>query len=1140
MSLIDPNLLQLVGLGSTGDADIADGRHLRWVFHRLLGFPRTSFRLTRRPSLLAIDFNAPPPGTPPIRSQLTRQVELGSGSRIRFPSGLTVSKTGGFVYGPADSGGQPLLRLDDRPMSLDFGAEGSPMPTSGELLSNPVAYALITIVRRSRTGFAVARGYYDGRPNFRLVDQAAIGSHLRVHLGDIVGEISTIGTVKRLLSSGERRLGTGAAVRRDALTAASVAGLGLRPRWPRPPGITDPNPYVTETLLLHGGLLEHIELRGHDANVLRVQWITTRDLYSTQGWTEFGRFYLPLTDAPDIYPAWTPDSGEKVAAERLSLSPPRRQAPWDREDGGDPAVLLPTVAATVAESLSARYLGAEFKPVDVAMREFLRGELQQVVPQALVQVTERLEPGPDDQTGPEGMNVTVSPFDLLYAASADQQVATLLGLATVDTSDPNGIYDYAVEAGFATAWVQWVLQPRLGRDRAERLRGELGGRLADWHERGVFTAYSIASVITGLRQTPAVALEPPADLRAEVIPDPTRAPVQARVRVHWAPGGANLFEAPDRTRVLHAFVRVDGARNLLLHHRDDESRLLAPHLPTPYGVPPRLNLVDRAIPSYGVHSWKVAAMDLFGRLSPAAAVTAEVRDTMPPPSPANAEAALLGDATAGPAWSKLVIGFDWLTSHETLAPDLAAFEVHVRQGPVSSADAPLPATWGRLETFLGAVAGPVRIAWPSLAVSGAPSGVTVDVSSAPLDVGGHRITVELSPIACPFDAGGYARLAAAIRAVDDFDNAGGFSVARAERVDLFVPPPPTFSENALRATSPDAQNRSWFRVPVPSIPDASVRVLRASSVALLSASGTSAADFDALGEPDQVGLLKSLAVTHREPFATDHEQPIFADGGVYLLELPGFDRGLTVVHLAVENRTGTRSTWPTSPAAFLVIAVPRDSTPPVPLIREIRVGERTVTLSIAADVTGLTRAFAVYRARTAADAADVRRMRPVVTVTLPDPAADAPTPVIDSGLYDEMDYFYRVVAIGEGGARSNPTKAARVTPVSHAPPPAPEVRSIERLGQTARRVTLLVPRRDYPVFLFRRHQYAAAWETPSGAGIGPDGRLDIASLTTMPDPAGYQVVLDDVVPADELYSYFARIEDPRGRRASGAPLTEAL
>src|SRR5262245_29731848 len=377
MSLIDPNLLQLIGLGSTGDPDIADGRHLRWIFHRLLGFPRSGFRLARRPSLLTIDFNMPPPGTPTVRSQLTRKSELGSGTRVRFPSGLTISKDGGFVFGPADSGGQPLLRLDQRPVSLDFGVEGITPPTSGELLSNPAAYVVLTIARRSRSGFVVARGFYNARPALRPVDRAAVGGDLRVHVSDLVAEVAAVGGTFRVLSFAERLLGAQAVTRRDALAVAALVRRGLRPTWPRPPWITDPNPFVTETLLLHGGLLEHIDVRGHDANLLQVQWISSRDLLTAQAWTELGRFNLPLTDAPDIYPAWTTDPGETVAKHRLHLSPPKRQAPWDRESGGDPAVLLPAVPAPVTASLDARYLGAEFKPVDVAMLEFLRGELTQ-------------------------------------------------------------------------------------------------------------------------------------------------------------------------------------------------------------------------------------------------------------------------------------------------------------------------------------------------------------------------------------------------------------------------------------------------------------------------------------------------------------------------------------------------------------------------------------------------------------------------------------------------------------------------------------------------------------------------------------------------------------------------------------------
>ena len=89
----------------------------------------------------------------------------------------------------------------------------------------------------------------------------------------------------------------------------------------------------------------------------------------------------------------------KGGGQRLERGAPNRQPPWDREDGGSPARLLPSVPASVMQSLEARYLGAEFKPVDTAMREFLKGEVTQIVPQALVQVTERLEPEPGDIDG---------------------------------------------------------------------------------------------------------------------------------------------------------------------------------------------------------------------------------------------------------------------------------------------------------------------------------------------------------------------------------------------------------------------------------------------------------------------------------------------------------------------------------------------------------------------------------------------------------------------------------------------------------------------------------------------------------------------------------------------------------------------
>lgn len=1126
--MIDPNLLQLIGLGSIDDPDIDDGRHLRWMFHRLLGFPRTGFELRRRPSLVDSDFNPHEPGMPSLYVQPTRQPNLGTGTRIRFSNGLTVSKVDGFTYGPPES--SSALTIAGKPLKLDFGAEGSP---PREPRSNPAAYVLLTIARRSRTGSVIARGYYDARPRLRLVDQAGISSDSRFDLGDL-SDIRTVGNSRRAFSSADRSSGEGAIVRRDSLAHESIVRRGLEVRSRAE---NQANPFVYQTLLLHGGLLEHIQITGFESYLVEVKWITTENLIAAGGWRVLDTYYLPLTHEPALYPHWTTEDNEEVARKRLQTSPLKRQPPWDREDGGTPPLLLNSVSTSVFNSLRKRYLGIEFRRVEDAMHTFLKGELTEIVPQALVTTTETLTPEEGDESGPEPMDVTISPFDLLYGASADPSVARELGLSMVDRSNPNGIYDYAVHAGFSLLWLRWILTNKDARETAQRMREELGGALANL-ERREFAPVWISSVITGLKQTAAVKLEPPSGVAAEVIPDATRLPVQARVRINWPRGRANLFEAPNQTRVLHVFKRESDAGDVLLHHRDDDNKLLAPHLPTPYGyTEQRLNLTDRQVPNYGVHTWKIAAMDLFGRLSDDAVISTNVRDTLAPPPPANVQAVLEGDATTG-AWTKLVVGFDWLPSHESVAPDFSFFELHVRQGLLNDTQAPLPATWGKLEMTPGSTAGPIRIFFAGPGVTHVPAGITANVSATDLDVGGKRVTVELSPVACPFDSTGYAHLAAAVRAFDEWDNTSGFAVARAERVDLSVPPPPDFGGEPNRTTRPDAQNRSWFRFPIPVVPGASVRVLRASSVALLSASNTEPADFAALSEHDQVGMLRTLSVVHREPFATDHEQPLPANGTPHLMEFNGFDRGLTVVTALMMNAAGAQSTWPSSPTAFMVIKVARDVPPPAPLISEVRAGDGGVVLSIAPDDTGLTRSLAVYRARSEADASDVRRMRPVREV--PVAASGGPTQVTDSGLFDEVNYFYRVVAIGEDQLRSVPSGVATVRLVAPGPPPAPVVTAIERdaTAPARRRVRLTVPRRDYAVYLFRRPRFATGWEIPNSPALN-EGKLNFTELTTVRNPGGYEVVVNDTVPvAGEIYSYFARIEDPRGRVTAGAPRLE--
>ena len=1099
MTLIDPNLLQLVGLGSEGDRDIADGRHLRWIFNRALGFPRSGFRLLRRLSLVGADFANLPADAPPIRAEQTDAAHLGAGPQVRFASGLTVGNSGGFGFGPAPA---RALRLDPHPVVLALGAEGALPPIEPGAWSNPAAYVVLTLLRRARSGYVAAAAYHDGRPTLRLVDSASLG--IRPHAFAL-----DFADVRRPDEASENR-------------RSLPAG----------------DPFVSETLVLHGGLIDAVHVRGRGACLAKVQWITSRDLLSASGWTELDRYFLPLTDAPAIYPAWSALPGEAIARDRLNKGAPKRAAPWDRETGTDPAILLDAAAPPVSALLERRHLGDAFAGMDAAMRAFLGGEIAQLVPQCEVMETTPLEPD-GDRGGPEPMDVTVAPFDLLYNAAIDPNVARLLGLAAVDADDAAGTYDYAVEGDFANLWGQKHLRPRGSREAIERLRHALGGNPADWGPRGPLGTMSLVSLVTGLRREPARPLAAAPDLEVTIEPDAARAPVQAIARLSWQRGPSNLFAAPQEVRVLHAFTRESPAGDVLLHHRDDESRLLLPHLPTPYGVPvERLHLTDRAIPLLGPHVWKVAAMDLFGRVSPDAAVAAEVRDLLAPPAPANPAAILEGDATQGAAWTALRLGFDWLPSQAATAPDLAGFELHLRQGDVAPAAAQDPASWVGLETSPGTIHPPLEIAWPSLAVSGAAAGIDLSASAVTGQDGVAHVSLVLSPVTCPFDADGRARLSAAVRAVDASHNRSGFAVARTARADLRVPPPPSYAESVRWATRADAQNRAFFAMPVRDLPGYRVRVFRAAGVALLAAAGTTAESFAALAEEAKVGLLRTLSATHREPFSNAHEQPAAADGSSRLVELSGSDAGLTVLYLAIETLAGARAPWPTTPAAFIVVGVPRTRIPPPPLVRDLHLGDRAVTFIIAPDVTGATRAFEIYRARDAAAAEDVRRMKPIATLAA---VVGQETVFTDDGLFEEVRYAYRAVAVGDEGLRSAPTAAFAATPVARAAPLPVLVESIARPGGdlARRRIVLVAPRLDYAVRLLRRRRFAPSWEPADGVPLRSDGALDFTQLVAAPDPGGHRLEIDDVVlVADADYAYQARVEDKRGRVTSGPPLVE--
>lgn len=1133
---VDPNLLQLVGLGTNGDPYLQDGRHLRWFFGRLLGFPREGFTLFRRRNPFE-DFTLLRPLLPIMGGQATTEPHLGNLGSLQFASGLGVAKDGGFMYDKPAQADERCLRIDAKPVTLHLGpSDEYPEPHIGPTATDPAAYVLLTIHRRVNSGKVVAEGFYSSGGTLRFQDRSAVGKNLDQLFPQMKADIVDVGHVQWLRSRAERHV-----ARRDIQARHNVYASGCTVFL---------EPWVRETMLLSGGLLEHIVLTGQHAVLESVQWLPTRLYATAEGWQKVDTYYLPLTDADPIYPNWTAAAGKNVAGNRLSEAPPRALPPWDvaaYPPSPDPAGVL--------NDLHKRYLDP-FERIDQAMRLFLAGELQQITPQALVEIPETMIW--DGEAPPAGgSTATFRPFDFLYSAAADPQMARLLGLMTTDQKDASGSWDYYVQADFPTLWLWLMILPAqvepiikklqeavakmpLGK-RGDALRSQLAATESLLSSRAWDSR--VISMATSIERGPEPAPLPPDGLTTTPKPYPARKNVQCEVDVSWNAAHSNLFDEPRKARLFYALRRTGADGDVPLHQKDDETGVALPIVPTADAIAEgRAHVADRTMPAYGPYTWRVSGMDLWGRFSPFADGPANVTDVVAPLAPSRVQAGLQGATASAPAWTSLVVSFDWTTFHATEAPDVVAFDVHVRQGKIASSDNASAATWGRLEHVAGATTAPLRIDRVSGAVlSALPAGLTATVAKSVLsadDGGGDRYTVTIGPVQAPF-AKGFARMSAAATAIDAAGNVSAFAQrAVAERVDD-TPPPAVVLPGPQFTSYPDARGLAHYRVPLATPAGRRTQVLRATQTRLLESGNITDADFAAMDDGKKVLTLRQLSVAHPDRFTPDHELPYGETATEHDVLLNGLERALTVIAIRQTSETGVEGLWPTDPLAFAVIAVRRAPAPRPPLVLEARPGDRAATLLIALDLSGATEKIRVYRARSAEKSEEIRTMRPVAELDV----AGAPAAGItftDPGLFADIPYFYRLVAAGAAGTRSEATPVIAVKPWSSVPPETPELVSVTKplAFPSTRQLTFTIARRDQPLTIFRRTEAVPFWDTID-ADAGPGDALDLAAHTVTPAGDGYSVLVVDTVPdAAPKYEYFIRVRDARDRRADSAAVEE--
>lgn len=1014
-TIVAPELLQLLSLGVLDPdthPDLADqpaderdtyrdpylrpGRYLRWLPNPVLGFPRRGFVLRRRPS---------PPWPWSKRTDLAEAAVADGRQQLA------------------------ALWLPAAGMSTDIAGRGARIIRPGEELS-PGDVAQI-----DGAGLMVEflNGQHPPRP-----DPAAWVA-LRVRGEPDATLSATAWAAGR--SQGE-----------DTVMSEVTGQLGDLDPW-QPHGSDG-----DRVLLLHGGLVDSIELHANGpANLVGMSWLIT-ELYAFDTshstaqtrWEDVGRFFLPIDGDGVSYPS-QPDA-DAVAEQRLAAFAPRARSPWADPDWPP----TPVAANDMAADLAARHLGDQL----TQMRDLLAAVLKAEVAEARPQGTVRLDPSvaSDVDVGPDGQvhyditngdgsasnldetaTADVPAVPLLLAGTLDAPLAHLLGVATVDRDAPEQVpYDYVVSAVYPSLWLLTLLAPNmqdlLGEESPLAQAAQYGVELPivpplppdDLDENSMFVrAASVATMVLPATPPP---VPPPEDVKVETVVVPGREPVPAEALVTWRSQAAAGF---DRAPVVGATAErhdADGFKSLA---RTDP--IYGHELPWLFGEGEHL-VRDDGLRVQGPTGWYVRNLDLWGRWSMGAKITADLDIRVPPPPPSGVVASLHGmiDDDAEVV-EQVVVAFDWTAGHDAMAPQLAGFDVALAAGDVGEDG------WDDVDGSGGGTLARIK-----------PDGSEVDpqgtVSVTSLDDGGIRIEVVLPK--APAAANGYRReTTAVVRAVAADEELSRPAGALAEIVDAAPPDPPAGLPGVQLTSWPDADGLGWWTCRWNASPDDRVQVLRVSGTRLLAAAGKDRSDLLAAGDlDDQAAFLRQLAAEvhaaddalppgaqaggpkHAHAFSPDHPGSYrYPDDASHTMSVDGSSQDLTVVVALATGPTGTRAPWPEDPDAFTVLAARRldPLVPPRVVARTSHEPDGSVAVSV--EAVGAVSRVRLWRTSDPALVGDPRRMRPLPPMTLVDGEASFADGPLAAGTW----HAYLAVAESADRRWSVPTEPVWVhVPVS--------------------------------------------------------------------------------------------------------------
>ena len=412
--------------------------------------------------------------------------------------------------------------------------------------------------------------------------------------------------------------------------------------------------------------------------------------------------------------------------------------------------------------------------------------------------------------------------------------------------------------------------------------------------------------------------------------------------------------------------------------------------------------VDDNLRTQGTTRYDVYAMDLWGRWSPPASDTVEVRDLVPPPPPSRVEGQLEGDPKPDGRFDALNVSFTWPQTSQNEAPDTRAFEVFIRAGIHEA---------GPLEQATDVK---VVVTWPQIAVDAA-SGAAASVTMVTLEDGTPEVHVRVPDVTAARTVHRW-ETSVVTRAVDEVGNRSRPSrVALARYVEEVTPEVPRGQEEVQFTTWPDASGRGYYRVSwPPQQPGARVQVFRASQARLLQLADQDVDAFQSRSQNEQASLLKTLAAEQQHAFVPDRSEPYDHTVRTHLVAISAKDRSLTVLMVRPIGPTGNGAPWPNSPSAFTVVAGRGQGTKPSIALRCER---ENGGVRLTANTDG-TRIF-LFRATDPEVTSDPRRMRPLSPRTVQGGSAT----VLDTEVLPGQWYAYRAIAATNTGIRSKATLA---------------------------------------------------------------------------------------------------------------------